>query len=557
MEGRGKRRIPKLLEKIQDRGYTLKDVAILVRDKKEGKEIASCILDYKNSSAREGYSYEVISSEALHVSGAISTLILVNALRVLNNINDAIARANLSYDFQRYVLDNKQIELHDVFALAADKELLSESKLLPEDYVKNLKPLSRLPLYELVEELIRIFELSRLSGEINYIQSMQDMIMNFMQEDKSDLNSFLEHWDDKGHSVSVSISDKLDAVRILTIHKSKGLQFKNVIVPFCDWKTDHNTKFTQILWCDSSIAPFDDIQFLPLNYAKNLEMTVYQKAFFEEMVKAQMDYLNVLYVAFTRAEETLYAFGEKPKVDNKGDFKIKCMSSLLYYIFNEGYLEDKVQVKAKDEEILSNLNRFWKTEQAVFELGEPDFTCKSDILSLPKVSHKIAAYISEPWRNRLNIKTRTRDFFSADTIKKINYGNLMHKVMSKIKTIDQVDFVLNELFFKGEINKDDLVILQEQINMILKNPVVLEWFSEGWEIKTEAPVLPGTGEIRRFDRVMIKEKEAIVVDFKSGKSYESHQDQIILYAQLLQEMKYKPVSGYLVYLTDGVVEKVV
>ncbi|MDQ3392760.1 MAG: UvrD-helicase domain-containing protein [Bacteroidota bacterium] len=551
-----KQRIPHLLEKIQDQGYSLKDVAILVRDRNEGKQIASCILDYKNSSAREGYSYEVISSEALFITGAISTELLINALRIMNNTNDKIARANLTHDYQRYVLKNEPIALHDLFSKTVEAETLAEVQLLPNGFVKNLEYLVRLPLYELVEELINIFGLTAISGEITYIQSLQDMVLNFMQEEKSDINSFLEYWDDRGHSVSVSISDKLDAAKIITIHKSKGLQFKNVIVPFCDWKTDHNTRFTQILWCDSNISPFNDIRYLPLNYSKDLEQTIYQKAFFEEMVKAQLDYLNILYVAFTRAEESLYAFGEKPNIE-KGPVKVKCMSSLLYYIFSHGFLEDKVQIKSKEEQVFSNLNHFWKTEQAVFELGDPDFKCKTEPGMGKVISKNIGSYISEPWRNRLSIKTRTREFFSTESIKKINYGNLMHKVLSRIKTSAQVEGVLNDLYFKGEIDQEDFNILLEQINGIMMNPVVHAWFTDVWEVKTEAPVLPNTGDIKRFDRVMIKENEAIVVDFKSGKPFESHKQQIFDYALLLKEMNYNPVQGYLVYLASGVVEKVV
>ncbi len=552
-----KRRIPPLLEKIQDQGYALKDIAILVRDRKEGKAIASCILDYKNSAeAKNGYSYEVISSEALFISGATSTLLLLNALRVINDVNDKIARVNLIYDYQRYILRNEWIDLHELFSHASIYDPAHQLDLLPKEFIDNQDYLGMLPLYELVEELIRIFDLSKILGEIAYVQSLQDMVLNFMQEENADLNSFLEYWDDKGCSTSISISEKLNAVRIITIHKAKGLQFKNVIVPYCNWKTDHNATFDHFLWCESNVSPFNEIKFLPIKYGSVLEKTIYQKAFFEEMVKAQMDYLNILYVAFTRAEEALYAFGVKPKLQ-KGKIKVQCMSSLLYYIFSQGYLEDKIQIRSKDEELVSSLNTFWKTEQAVFELGDPEFKCHKEPGISPSIAKSIVTYISEPWRNRISIKTRSREFFSSDTIKKINFGNLMHRVLSKIKTSDQVDFVLNELYFNGEIDNEDLDILKLQIHQILNNPTVKGWFNEDWEIKTEAPVLPHSGDIKRFDRVMLRGREAIVVDFKSGFPYDSHKVQIKNYTHLLKEMDYSPVHGYLVYLAEGVVEKVV
>lgn len=553
-----KRRIPKLLEKVQDQGYDLKDVAILVRNKAEGKQLASCILEYKNSvEAKEGYSYEVISSEALFISGASTILLLINVLRYLVNKEDEIAKVHIIHDYQRYIKDNEAIDLNTLFLKAASLNHEDFKELLPDGFYDHYSHYSKLPLYELVEELINLFDLHTIKGEITYIQAFQDMILNFLQEERSDLYSFLEYWTERGSTESIIISDKLDAVKILTIHKSKGLQFKVVLVPFCDWKLDHNTTFTNILWANPQVNPFDDIKYLPIKYTGSLEKTIFQKLYFEEMIRAQMDYLNILYVAFTRAEECLYVFGEKPKLDTKGNYKIKCVSSLLYYVFSEGFIQDKIEIKKKETFTYSNLYSGFKEEQAIFELGDPVFECNKETKTQDVSTSQLEDYISNSWRGRLSIKTKNREFFKSDVKEKINFGILVHQLLSRIQTIEQLPSVLTELYFEGGIDKEDAQLLKEQVEQILEIPQVRDWFTSDYKVMTEAPVLPRHGEIRRFDRVMIKGNKAIVVDFKTGQINKAHNRQLIEYADLLKEMNFDQVEGYLVYLAEGIVEKVV
>ncbi|CAN5396691.1 UvrD-helicase domain-containing protein [soil metagenome] len=551
-------RLPKMIEEIQDQGYSLKDVAILVRNSQEGREIASSLLKYKSSpEAKPGYSYEVISAESLLISGAISPTLLVNALKFLNNSENIIAKVHLAYDYQKYILKKEDLNLHRLFEKASSRSNKELEELLPENFLVNFGSLSQLPLYELVEELVRIFRLNQLMGEITFTQAFQDLVLTFTKDEKPDINSFLEYWEEKGCKTSVLISEKLDAIKILTIHKSKGLQYKVVIIPFCNWNIDHKTKPPTILWSTSNVFPFNEMKYLPLQYSSSLEDTVYQKAYFEEMMKAQIDNLNLLYVAFTRAEECLYVFGQKPKINKKGSYGLKCMSSLLYYIFTAGYLEDKIELKFKKEYDYSNLSSSYKAEVSILEIGDQDFKCSNGNGTTEPNSSTLSQYISEPWRERLKIRSRAKDFFNAESRKKINYGILLHQVLAKIKTTEDIPKVLQDFYFMGEIDQEDLNLLNEQIFKILEHEQVKQWYTNDWEVMTEAPVLPQSGDIKRFDRVMIKDKKAIVVDFKSGIKSDFHQKQVFDYVDLLNQMQYSPVEGYLVYLADGSVERVV
>lgn len=133
-------------------------------------------------------------------------------------------------------------------------------------------------------------------------------------------------------------------------------------------------------------------------------------------------------------------------------------------------------------------------------------------------------------------------------VQKINYGLLMHEILAEIRLKDDLPTVIRQYIFRGMLSKEEAEVLEEKLEKVLEHPEARGWFEEGWEVKTEVPVLPLSGKLNRLDRVMIKGKNAVVVDFKSGGVQEKYKSQVRRYAQLLKDMGYAPVEGYVVYL---------
>ena len=210
--------IPTYLENLQSLGIPLKDISILVRRNDEGQQIVAHLLRYKNSDkAKPGYKYDVVSNESLRIDGAASVNLLLSAMRYLLNPDDVIARAQLGFEFAR--LHEPERPLTEVFAVA--NQVFFENNL-PPSFARQKSSLKKLPLFELTETLIEIFKLGEQVGELAYLQAFQNLVLDFYSRERNDLGAFLEWWETNKQKQSIQISGEVDAVQILTIHKSKG-----------------------------------------------------------------------------------------------------------------------------------------------------------------------------------------------------------------------------------------------------------------------------------------------------------------------------------------------
>ena len=526
-------RIPKVMEQLQQKGASLKEIAILVRKNDEGQQIASYLLQYKNSpEAKQNCLYDVVSNESLRIDGAASVNLLLGAMRYLLNTDDAIARAQLGFEFAR--IHEPDRELSEVFAVS--KQNIFENNL-PPAFTRQKVALKKLPLIELTERLIDIFGLGKVSGELVYLQTFQDLILEFSNRERNDLGAFLEWWESNKHKKSIQISGDVNAVQILTIHKSKGLQFKYVIIPFCSWNLDHDAWQAPNLWVKADEGPFATAGYLPVRYGKNLEETFFSDFYEQERTKIYLDNLNLLYVAFTRAESGLVIYA--PSFNTRG-----AKGSIA------GLLHESIQ---GDEKLRGN----WNEEKLLWESGSWELSVDAEARNVPAL--QLTEYLSSPWRNKLVIRQTGAAWFEEvadDRREKLNYGVHMHAVLSRMNYSDELDEMLEIILNEGIISSDEKTSLQTQLKELLSDEKIAGWFSRDWDVRTEVPVLLPGGEEYRIDRLLLKEKRAIVVDFKTGARKKADEIQVSDYMDTLRKMNFLEVEGYLLYLSENEIAEV-
>jgi len=295
-----------LVESLQQDGVALKDIALLVRSNVEGREIFRTLTAYQQSpQAKVGCRYDVVSRESLYLSHHSWVNIIINALRCLVDEENTLARAELSYLYQVYVLQVGPDTLHACF------QGLAGAAILPERLITQRLYLQQLPLPELVEELIDVFQLHQVEA-MPFLQAFQDVVRTFMKRDEVDIPHFLTWWEEQGGRHTLPYVAEQEAMTLMTIHQAKGLQFKVVIVPFCAWDLDHSTQQPPTLWCATDASPFDRFPVLPMRYSRRLKDTMHAQAYYEEQLQAYLDHLNLLYVAFTRPKDRLYVFAQRP-----------------------------------------------------------------------------------------------------------------------------------------------------------------------------------------------------------------------------------------------------
>ena len=288
------------IRQLQQQGVPLHDIAILVRSNKHIPLIAA----YFDENLPD---IRIISDEAFRLDASVSICLLIQALHLLTHPDDQLAKGTIVKLYHRSIL-GESIAESDL--LIRDRELDS---LLPEEYIKHTSELVLMPLYELVERLYSIFQLERLNEQSAYLCAFYDQLNQFAQDHSSDIDAFIREWEDTICSKTIQ-SDGADGVRVLSIHKSKGLEFPHVIMPFCDWRLE----MPDILWCKPTEAPFDALPLAPIDFsATQMKGTIYEHDYLEEHLQNIVDNLNLLYVAFTRAAQSLYVIGQRGGKSNR------------------------------------------------------------------------------------------------------------------------------------------------------------------------------------------------------------------------------------------------
>jgi ATP-dependent helicase/nuclease subunit A len=523
-----KQQLVKTLEQLQEAGVKLKDIAILVRRNDEGQQLVAHLLQYKNSvQGKNNFRYDVISNESLRLDGAASVNLLLSALRYLHNPDDNIARAELAYEFAR--IQRVDLPLADVFAVT--NQAIFES-FLPVAFRKK-DVLKKLPLFELTETLIRMFNLNSQSGELAYLQAFQDLVLNFYSRERNDLQAFLEWWDEYKDTdkTSLKTSGEIDAAQIITIHKAKGLQFKYVIIPFCSWELDHGTSKGPQLWVTTDRGVFKEAGFFPVKYGSALESTYFKEAYELERVQAFLDNLNLLYVAFTRAELGLWVMAPHKK---------NTVASLVH----TGIQQNEALLK------------WWNETDQQFKFGT--LTVPKEESSDVNQTIELKQYPTARWRDKLVIRQAGKTFFgeAVEQQEKVKYGIQVHALLSRIQYSDELEKAFSEVTGEGILLSSHRQAVRQQLEELLNNPMIALWFSRDWHVRTEVPILLPGGEESRIDRLLTKDQHALVIDFKTGRSAKADQKQVAAYMEILSRMNFTQVEGYLLYIRTGEVIEV-
>ena len=498
------------VENAQTQGYQLKDIAILTRGKKDGKLIADAFMAHQSSPhANPNFKYDIISSEVLYLTSSLAVNMLVSIMEWLHNEKNQIATAEWSY-FHRML--SKKIKSEKPFENW--REYSSQS---PESLHNQKNYLKSLPVYELTESLIRIFKLNEHAEEFTYLQGFQDAVLDYSKNERGDIASFLNWWATAKNNRTVTLSDQNNAISILTIHKSKGLEFPIIILPFLSWGLDHISSQDNILWVHPvPHAPFNQLPIIPLSYQNSMDKTHWSTAYRLEKINAFIDNLNLLYVAFTRAKIALYAFGEmktkEKNLTNVGDLAFS---------------------------ILKNHEK-WNPDTLTFQVGKLTAISKKDDLSSEFTFTHYAAFA---WRSKVALQLKNEIAQTQESREAQRWGIQLHKDLGKLKTLNDL-YRLEDSYLKRELK------------LIVNHEAIEPFFSGVSDVKIEVPILLPSGESRRIDRLVKKNNEWWVVDFKTGKPKSKNNDQVKKYMSILNTMGYQSLRGFLVYLDPVMVEEV-
>ena len=528
---------------LLDNGVRQQDIAILVRVNASIPLIAQYFMEQMPE-------VRIVSDEAFRLDASNAVNLMILALKLLVNPEDQLTKAAI---VKTYVCDVKQQKISDNELFLATTNL---DDLLPKDFTQHTSELFTLPLYDLAERLYAIFELEKLNDQSAYVCAFYDHLQNYVNDNTSDINAFLQEWDENLCSKTIQ-SDEAEGVRIFSIHKSKGLEYDHVIIPFCDWKLEK--AYGNILWCNPSEAPFNDLPIAPIDYVQNQMMgTIYEQDYVHEHLQNTVDNLNLLYVAFTRACKSLFVIGKR----NAGGTRSARIEQCLPLVKDDEYIHDAQ---------LSGINE--EDKPIVFEYGSlvspaSDKTKRQSQNPFLQKAEPIQVHVAT-FNNKTDFKqsNRSRDFVEGDdeeNQQRRNYiqtGSVLHEVFSTIRTVDDIPEALRKLQLEGVLYDEHITSerVSEMLRKRLSHPMVAKWFSPRWTLFNECTILSiedGHLKERRPDRVMTDGNEWIIVDFKFGSPKPEYTEQVKEYMALLSTMGHQHVKGYLWYVYSNRIEEI-
>lgn len=535
-------RTVEIIEKVIAEGYTAGDIAILCRKNKDSAAIANYLTDAN---------FNIISRDSLLLKNSAIVRLLVAFMRVVNQPDNRLAKSEVSYLFYQTILgqipDN---QANDLITVAVDAPHISEFYLLFASHGFELDSISlnKAGIYELTEKIISTFGLFERTNRKSYLFRFLDVVLNYSLKESNHLQDFLKYWDEKKDSSALSVKSpsEQNAITITTIHRSKGLEYPVVIIPYANWSFKPNT-YSEV-WADLEQLDYKEFTHetedgvvrlfaAPMKLNDKMGQTDLAEQYATEIQATFLENLNMLYVAFTRAVDKLFVISAKShyqKPQGVGELMRDFLETIEKYNPEENLYE-------------INEGRFIKKEVKKEE--------ERPIIRLPKI-------VSEDRSDRLRLRRISEKIFDPETLDKSkDKGNKVHAAFAKIKTKNDIPKAIQSLEFEGVISQKEGEEISEAITKVINLPELKPLFEEGLQINNEREILVPNGEMQRPDRVVIKDGIAYIIDYKTGKStdpklQEKYARQVRGYGKLYKLMGYEKVEMLLVYLETNEVVRV-
>lgn len=515
-------------------GYKPKDIVILIRKKSTGAQIIDYLQSLQNEHKDDaGFpDFRIVSEDSLFIDNCPIITFIVSRLRLIAASDVALTRHRKSNKEVAAII-NRFEALKDN-ELTASQALINALSTTSEEIIKENKLENdlKIDLISLVESIIETHvNPTNRKQYAQYIAAFQDLVTEFVKLGRGDIRSFIKWWDDKGSKTTVQGVTDDNSINILTIHKAKGLEFPCVIIPFLDFSKKESG---DIEWFKSESLPGipDELvpPLLPLTLSKNLIETPFEKQYLEYKREMEVDDLNILYVAFTRAENELVI--GIPKPSQKGE----SFTDQIYHTVEELHKEISTGTLIigsptfpKDKE---------KKKSAINPSGEI------------KIEDYELYHHPSIWE-----KTKLEDkFYNLDDA--IERGNLLHDIMATILTVDDIPKAISTIRSTPKaknLSESDIENVRELITKRITDPEVARWFKDYKKVFTERPISIGDGSTVRPDRIVWTADGHIdIVDYKSGhQPSEIYEKQMAEYVNQLTRMGLRNVRAYLYYLDSG------
>ncbi len=501
--------IDEIISNALKNNFSLNEIAILVRTNAQGILVAEYLAEKK---------YPIISNDSLLLKNSPEILFLESILKVANQPKDKqnIAKGIL---LAHQIGLIKPEDFTETIQESIKNPLVSFIKTY-QNFGFDLKFIQdeNRSLYDFIEELIRVFPFEKSADA--YLYAFLDEVLDFCSKNESNIQSFLEHWKTKRERLSIQTPKGIDAIQIMTIHKSKGLEFPVVILPFVNYQVKTNSN----IWIPlekTEDQPFDSFYVTVTKDLKNLENDAIKNSVVIEENLNQLDTFNTFYVATTRAVEQLYILAEMPPEKHN----LNKVNQLLYdFLKSKNLVNDELNI-----DVLGENKRFSTKEKDAEKVKEIPF-------------------FSNDWTNNLIISTNSEK--NQKTKDLTAFANGVHEILSEIKSFDDIQTAIDKGKLNGIIRSEDENDLIKIVTNVTEHPLLKKYFDKNLVILNERDFIDQDGQFFRADRVVIDEKKLSIIDYKTGNQDLKHHAQIDHYANFFRNLGYEIEHKILIYIAN-------
>ncbi|MFO7720792.1 MAG: UvrD-helicase domain-containing protein [Gillisia sp.] len=508
-------RVFEIVKDLESQGMSKSDICVLTRTRSQSFAIAHYL-------SEQGIS--IVSSESLLVSNSPE----VNFINAIFEFSLTSEDKNLKWHILNYL--NIKLDIENPHRNLEQNLGYNGSQffdwLKEYDIAFDLAKLKVLTLYEAAEYIIRSFSLIEKSDA--YLQFYLDFIFEKTSKNFTGIPAYLELWEQEAGKLSIVAPKTEHAVQIMTIHKSKGLEFPVVIYPFA------NTKLRDVsrdyLW----VPLPENLDDIPVGYLKasekmknwgEFEAFAYQ----ERVDQTEFDNINILYVAFTRASQQLYVISNY-ELNSKGEEDEKKVSGLLIGFLKSLQLWNESKIYEFGEKVLSN----YKKEIAAETIRQEKY------------------YSSPTTSNAVKLMTSSGAVWGSAREEAIKRGNLIHDILSEIDTSEDIQTALEKFSEKENLELNETMEIKEILQQVISHPELSPYFLKESKIYRERDIISPDGELLRPDRLIFDGKLVTIMDYKTGNVSDSHIAQMNQYAEVLSLMNFEVINKILIYINEEV-----
>jgi ATP-dependent exoDNAse (exonuclease V) beta subunit len=506
---------------VRQKGFKFSDIAVLIRHNKNGTAIANFLIEQ---------GIPILSSESLLIKNATEVRFIIHLLKYLKNSFDLEAKAHFLH-YVAYEIQDK-LPIHDFIAQGMEqkKESEFENWLTNFDISLSFQDIRKKSLYESVEVIVSKFLAPFSSAGSAYVQYFLDIVLERDVRNQAGIADFLDFWDKSSAKFKIPSPEGSDAVQIMSIHKSKGLEFPVVIIPFAE--ENYSLQKKDKLWLD-----FEDEKFnLPKALIDNSKAVegfgeVAKATYIEKSQEQLLDNINVLYVALTRAEEQLYVISNLFKPNKEGNYPNNMATFFVNFLMQNANFDESV------------LEYHFGIPQKL----SPEREKQNEFKAIPLVSE-----ILNP--KYIKIAQRESVMWGTHQQEAIEYGNVVHEILSFVKTKNDIDLAITKAIESGLINLNQKGIVSKTIDEIVNHLELSDYFEGGNEVLNEQTIIQKEGKIIKPDRmVLTKNKDVLLLDYKTGTHNPKHQLQIENYQKAIELMGYKVKKKALIYIGEQII----